>query len=292
MVDCPFAGPIGSARFVIHYTFEREPVRGRPVRGDVRIPEGPPPRSAVLVLHGFKGFKDWAFFPHLCQRLAASGHAVVSFNFSGSGIGSDPERFTELEAFAANTLSRELEEVLCMADWIMAGDLLPRRPDRMGLVGHSRGGGDAILHTAADPRVRALVTWSAVSTFDRWSAATRTEWREGGRIYVLNSRTGQQMPLDVGLLDDFEANRNALDIEAAARRMTVPWLILHGADDQTVEVDEARTLARAAHDARLRVLVGAGHTYEVGHPFAGASPALEEALAATADHLALHLSGE
>src|SRR5690606_17288055 len=35
---------------LIHLTFEREPLRGRRVRGDVRIPEGPPPRSAVLVL--------------------------------------------------------------------------------------------------------------------------------------------------------------------------------------------------------------------------------------------------
>src|SRR5690606_33223391 len=136
--------PLGAR--LIHLPFEREPVRGRRVRGDVRIPDGPPPRTAVLVLHGFKGFKDWAFFPHLCRRLAGAGHAVVSFNFSGSGIGEDPGRFTDLDAFATNTLSRELEEVGWVADWILSGDLLPRPPQRLGLLGHSRGGGDAILH--------------------------------------------------------------------------------------------------------------------------------------------------
>lgn len=275
---------------LIHLTFEREPVRGRRVRGDVRIPDGPPPRSAVLVLHGFKGFKDWAFFPHVCRMIADSGHAVVSFNFSGSGLGSDPERFTDLEAFAANTLSKEVEEMGWVADWIMEGDLLPRRPLRLGLLGHSRGGGDAIVHTASDPRVRALVTWSAVSTFDRWSEATRAEWRARGRIYALNTRTGQQMPLDVGLLEDLEARREALDVEAAASRVSVPWLIVHGEEDHTVELAEARALAGAAADARLRIVEGAGHTYEVGHPFGGPSLQLDEALRATIAHFELHLA--
>ena len=68
---------------MIHSTFARA-VHGRTLQGDVRIPDGPPPRSAVVVVHGFKGFKDWGFFPYLCQRMAAAGHAVVSFNLSGS----------------------------------------------------------------------------------------------------------------------------------------------------------------------------------------------------------------
>ena len=276
---------------MIKFAFAREPVRGRLVRGDVRIPDGPPPRSAVIVVHGFKGFKDWSFFPHLCRRLAAEGHAVVSFNFSGSGIGSDPERFTELEAFAANTFSRELEELAWVADLVMS-DLLPRRPRRLGLLGHSRGGGDAIVHTAGDPRVGALVTWSAVSTFLRWSAATRAEWRDLGRIYVLNSRTGQQMPLDSSVLDDLEANAERLDVGAAASRVDVPWLILHGDQDRTVEPDEARALARVAGTGRLTLVAGAGHTYEAEHPFVRPAAPLAEALDLTVAHFARHLADE
>jgi pimeloyl-ACP methyl ester carboxylesterase len=274
---------------LIHSTFAREPVRGRLLRGDVRIAEGPPPRSAVVVVHGFKGFKDWGFFPYVCRRLAAAGHAVVSFNFSGSGIGSDPERFTELEAFAGNTLSRELEELAWVVDWVASGDLLPRRPRGLALLGHSRGGGDAILHAAGDDRVSALATWSAVSSFDRWSEATRAEWRESGRIYVLNARTGQQMPLDVALLDDYETNRERLDVGAAAARVQAPWLILHGEKDLTVDVEEARALARVARKGRIAVIEGAGHTYEVAHPFTQPSPELDRAVEMTIAHLALHV---
>ena len=90
---------------LIHTTFTREPRPGDVIRGDLRIPEGPPPRSAVVVVHGFKGFKDWGFFPYTCERLAAAGHSVVSFNMSHNGVGSDLQSFTDLERFGSNTLS-------------------------------------------------------------------------------------------------------------------------------------------------------------------------------------------
>ncbi|HEX9709632.1 MAG TPA: alpha/beta hydrolase, partial [Candidatus Thermoplasmatota archaeon] len=94
---------------MIHLTFEREVPGRRLLLGDVLIAEGPPPRSAVVVVHGFKGFKDWGFFPHVARRLAAAGHAAVVFNFSGAGVGRDTEHFADLDGFARNTLSRELD---------------------------------------------------------------------------------------------------------------------------------------------------------------------------------------
>ena len=148
---------------MIHLPFRRAGPHGDMIRGDLRIPEGPPPRTAVVVAHGFKGFKDWGFFPHLCEQLAAAGHAVVSFNFSWNGIGADdPVEFTELEAFGRNTYTRELEELLWMLEEVAVGDLMPKKPRGIGLVGHSRGGAQAILAAGESARVDALVTWSAV----------------------------------------------------------------------------------------------------------------------------------
>jgi hypothetical protein len=40
------------------------------------------------------------------------------------------------------------------------------------------------------------------------------------------------------------------------------------------------------------VIEGAGHTYEVGHPFGRASPALDRAVDATVAHFALHMMDE
>lgn len=269
---------------MIHLPFRREPRAGDVIRGDIRIPEGPPPRSAIVVVHGFKGFKDWGFFPFVCTRLAGAGFAVVSFNFSRCGVGERPDEFTELDRFAANTLSLELDELLRVLEEVLEGDLLPRPPRTVGLLGHSRGGGQAVLAAGEEPRVGALATWAAVSHFDRWSDETKEEWRRDGRVYVLNQRTGQQMPLDVGLLEDYEANRDRLDVAAAAERIQAPWLIVHGTEDLTVRPAEARALARAAPKGRLVLVEGAGHTFEATHPFGGSTPGLRRALDETVQH--------
>ena len=80
---------------------------GLRIRGEARIPVRPPGATAqgVILCHGFKGFGRWGFFPYLAERLAAEGLTAVTFDFSGSGVGPDRETFTELHAFAANSLS-------------------------------------------------------------------------------------------------------------------------------------------------------------------------------------------
>ena len=278
------------AQGVIHLRFTREPRAGDLIRGDIRIPEGPPPRAAVLVVHGFKGFKDWGFFPWVAEALARAGYAVVSFNFSRNGVGAEPDRFTELDRFAANTLSLEQEELQGLVAEALDGDLLPGgRPLRLGLLGHSRGGGQAILAAAAEPRVGALVTWASVSHFDRWTEETKAEWRADGRVWVLNQRTGEDMPVDVTLLEDFEAGREHLDLPAMAARIRAPWLILHGSEDMTVWPGEAQNLARANATARMQTIQGAGHTFGATHPFAGPTLQLEQAMDVTVAHLHRHL---
>jgi len=265
---------------------------GELIRGDLRLPAGPPSRSAVVVVHGFKGFKDWGFFPHVCRILAGDGHAVVSFNFSRNGVGGDGDSFGDLDAFARNTLTREVDEIHRMLEEVRGGGLLPRPVRRLGVLGHSRGGGDAILAAREDGGVHALVTWAAVATFDRWSDETKEEWRRDRRLYVLNARTGQQMPLDVSLLEDFEENRERLDVEAAARQVKAPWLIVHGEDDASVPVKEAHRLAEANPDAEIEIIPGAGHTFEAGHPFEDVPPELERALERTRAHFRRHLLEE
>ncbi len=171
------------------------------------------------------------------------------------------------------------------------GDLGVAIPSSLGLVGHSRGGGLSLLHTVRDSRVRALATWSAISTVERWRQPERERWRRTGVQEVRNARTGEVLPLYTDVLDDIEQHAADLDIQAAAARIAVPWLLVHGAEDEAVSIAEANRLAEVAGGPRTEVLIieGAGHTFGAMHPWNGSNPALDRVFDATLAFLAREL---
>ena len=244
-----------------------------PIRGELRAPAGPPPRTAVVVCHGLKGFKDWGFFPAVAAAIARRGHAAVSFDFTRNGVANG--EFTELERFAEQTHSRDVDEIRAVLDAVTGGSLFPRRPERIGLLGHSRGGGEAILAAAEDDRVDALVTWAAISAVRRWKQDDVAAWERGETVYLENKRTHQRLPVAPTFWRDIVENGERLDIQRAASRLDIPWLIAHGDADEAVPVDEARTLfAAAGARAELFLVEGAGHTFGAAHPYVGATPEL------------------
>ena len=272
---------------MIHSRFTLQSFLGQPIHGDLRLPEGEGPHPVVVGCHGFKGFKDWGFHPWLGARLAAAGLAAVHFNFSRNGVSAADGDIEDLDAFGRNTLSIERSDLDTVVDAILAGRLdASLDPSRLGLMGHSRGGGIAILGAAEREEVKALVTWAAVSHFDRIAdEATLAEWRRAGVYEVVNSRTGQTLPMGVDFLDDILGNLPRLDLCAAAARLRGPWAVVHGTADETVPFAEAEGLVAASGGrARLVPIDGGGHTFGAVHPFAGPTPHLEAAVAATLEH--------
>lgn len=268
------------------FTLE-SPATGAQLHGLVDLPELPGPRPTVVICHGFKGFMEWGFFPHLATLLAERGFAAIRFNFSGAGMLPGDETVTAPEAFRADTYSRELAEVEAIlgatGDRIAAGRI---DGGRLGLFGHSRGGGVAVLAAAREPwrqRLRALVTWASIAEADRFTPEQRAAWRRDGELPVINARTGQRLAMGTALLDDLESNAGSLDIPAAAARGRAPWLIVHGAEDESVPAFEASTLAERAGCPRseLHLVQGANHTFGSRHPWVGPTPHLIEALNAT-----------
>ena len=284
------------------FVIESEPVlgaRSRKIYGVAQWPDepacGPDCWPTVIICHGFKGFMEWGFFPPLAELLVERGFTVIRFNYSGSGMRPGDELVTDLEAFRSNTFSLELIETLRVLQ--AAGhEIAPDRvdPERVGLVGHSRGGGASLL-AAAHPdwrdRLKALVTWAGVGTFNRFDAAARELWHQRGGLPIQNARTGQDLELGIELLADLEHHQDTvLDLEQAAAERTAPWLIAHGADDETVPPAEAQSLERAAAEVKqLLIVEGGSHTFGAQHPFAGPTRELIAVMNATQTWLRRHL---
>jgi pimeloyl-ACP methyl ester carboxylesterase len=229
-------------------------------------------------------------FPHLADRLALAGLTAVTFNLSGSGV-DDAGQFSLPDRFGHNTFSAELHDLTRLLDALISGQLGTAIPSSIGLVGHSRGGGIAVLQAARDRRVRVLVTWAAISRVERWPADQRASWRAAGHTDIQNARTGEILPLYTDVLDDIEQNADLLDIEAAAAQITIPWLIVHGRKDESVRFSEAQSLKGASGrpDSRLLPVEDGGHTFGATHPWRSAPPQLEGVVDATLEWLAAYL---
>ncbi len=266
---------------------------GRAIRGVVTRPAevGPAGAPFVLVVHGFKGFFRWGFFPELCARLTAAGLSAVAFNVSGSGVGEDLLNFTDERGFEANTYSRELEDIARVRDAVEAGKWSWVDQQRGGIFGHSRGGAMALVHAAERPGLRALAAWAAIERVVRWDAATAEQWRRDGVLLVPNARTGQIHRLGLGLLADTERHAARLDVEAACRRLSLPVLLLHGGADDSVEPVALERLAAALPGAghRAQLVPGANHTFGARHPLQEVPPELEHALSETVAWFVRHL---
>ena len=245
----------------------------KPISLDVFYNPTNKPKPIIIFIHGFKGFKDWGHFNAMAATFAEAECVFVKFNFSYNGTTiQNPSSFDDLEAFGQNNYIIELNDLGLVIDWVFKNEKLKNDIDKtnLALIGHSRGGGIAILKAQEDTRVAKLVTWAAVSDFiNRNNSKTINSWKEKGVVYTLNSRTNQQMPLYAQFYEAILQNKERLNIIKSAKLLTIPFLIIHGTADEAVSFKDAEELHQACAHSELKLVGGAGHTFEVKHPFSG-----------------------
>ncbi len=278
---------------VVHQELILKSCEGDPIRTDIRYVSTHSPKPVVLFLHGFKGFKDWGPFPMIRDRLAKEGYFVVAFNFSHNGIGDDLYNFTELDLFAEQTISLELNEVKDVLAIIRKGELPINQDeintDSISILAHSRGAATAMLATSEDKNIYNLVLWAPVSSFNRFSDRQNAEWRKNGFVEQLNSRTNQWMRINSALLADLETNEEKFNIARIAKQLSVSNIPLHiivGSEDISTPVAESQEIAEAyGEKATLSIIEKTGHTFGAVHPFEGTNDALEKLIKQTVTYL-------
>jgi dienelactone hydrolase len=249
------------------------------IQGDLRYREGAKNAPVIVICHGFKGFKDWGFFPVLAERLADDGYVTITFNFSRNGIGADPNNFTELEQFAKNTYSHELSDLKAVINTVSSGEVGKNiiDPEKIGLLGHSRGGGITLLYASEDERIQCVATWSAIAKVERYSDEVIKQWEKQGFIEIENKRTNQMMRINKEFLTDIKKNGKKLNILKAASKINIPVLIIHGDNDESVPVSEANEIYEKlnGYGNELEIIEGGTHTFGIRHQVEGVTPEFE-----------------
>jgi pimeloyl-ACP methyl ester carboxylesterase len=258
-----------------HIEFQINGSRDKPITADVTCDETKSRQPVLIFVHGFKGFKDWGHFNLLASLLAAQGIVTVKFNFSYNGTDpANPVDITEPKTFGNNNLTTELNDLGLVIDCVYNEQLPIDKTlydaKNITLMGHSRGGGTVILKTAEDKRVKKLVTLAALSEFGNFFGPDDYKgWKRAGVMHVTNYRTGQRLPMYAQYIDDFERNRDRLDIPKRAADITVPWFCIHGTADYVVDISHARRLKQLNPSLELIEVQGASHTFGGVHPFRG-----------------------
>jgi len=204
------------------------------------------PRPALVLCHGFPAGPRGALtsaqtYPDLADHLVAeTGWTVVAFNFRGTG-----------ESEGNFSLLGWLDDVRAAVDYAVD---MPRTGG-VCVAGSSAGGALALCEAAEDDRILGVATLAAPAEFDNWASDARAFLAHCRLVGVIRDSS---YPPDV---EAWAAEfKKVQPLSAVAEIPPRPLVLMHGSDDPTVPVSDARALADAADGhVELRVLTGAGH---------------------------------
>jgi pimeloyl-ACP methyl ester carboxylesterase len=189
----------------------------------------------LVFCHGFLSDKSGSYAER-CERAVDAGYDAVRFDFRGCG--ESDGRFRD------QTLSDKLADLRAV---VAAVD-----PDSYALFGSSFGGKVAVHAAAGDGRVSAVATRAPV-TYNRAFDDYRTAVERDRTVQFEDGRA---------IDDEFFADFDTYDFEAAARDIGVPVAIYHGWDDASVPVGDSFDAASALEtDVLVEAFAGEGHRF-------------------------------
>ena len=192
-------------------------------------------RAVVILAHGVTSNMDRPYLVELGDALARAGIPALRFSFSGNG--KSEGRFEEA------TPSKEVDDAAGVLDALHAAGFT-----NVAYAGHSMGGAVGVLLAARDERVRALVSLAGMFHVARFFE------RHFGRLRPGDPMLGKaSCPWSRALADD-AARHGSLD--AAAARVRVPWLLVHGDADEMVPLEDAKDAKAACESGEARPLNG------------------------------------
>ena len=199
-------------------------------------------RDLVVVAHGVTSHKERPWLVALCDALAEAGIASLRFSYSGNG---------ESEGrYEHSTITKEVADLGSVLDALEGWHL--------AYAGHSMGGAVGTIRCASDPRIRAFVSLAGMVHVWEFMQRLFGHLRPGHDVMLEKPHC----PLSQHFLDDAKAIGDVLE---PAKRITIPWMIVHGSADEIVPFQDAIDVHRATEGRPdLVELPGVDHRY-TGH---------------------------
>ena len=256
----------------IRKNIELESKSQKPVLIDLFYNKSQEQKDIIIFCHGYKGFKDWGAWDLVAEDFAKNNFFFLKMNFSHNGGTVDqPIDFPDLEAFGNNNFTKELDDLETVIEWVLQNKEIRKEIniENISLIGHSRGGAIVLIKAQENNNISQVITWAGVSDFkSRFpSGEVLQDWKNNGVVYIENARTKQKMPHYIQFYDNFKENENRLNIKNAVHNLSIPYLIIHGSNDETVSIEEANNLHSWNSNNQIHIVENANHTFNSKHPW-------------------------
>ncbi len=244
----------------------------KPILTDLFYLENHQPKKIVIFCHGYKGYKDWGAWNLVAKKFANQNVFFVKMSFSHNGGTIDhPIDFPDLEAFGNNNFTIELDDLKSVIDWLTQYENIKNEIDiqNISLIGHSRGGGIVLIKASEDIRIKKVITWAGVSDYGSKfpNGDSLKIWKDKGVSFVTNARTHQEMPHYYQFYTNFKENEDRLNIKTAIEKLKIPFLIIHGTNDETVSVEEAKNMHSWNSGNTIELIENANHSFGSAQPW-------------------------
>lgn len=230
----------------------REPftldVDGITIVGELFSPGIPDRVPALCICHGIPSGRPAdpgdGGYPHLAARFSSAGFATVIFNFRGTGSSGGN--------FDMIGWTLDLQAVVGFLGTHPAVD-----GSRIYLMGFSGGAATSAYVAAHNESVARAVLCACPAEFRKFTGPHRDDFSLDHFRQIGLIRDGGFPPSVDDWLNSF---REAAPIRWIERIAPRPLLILHGGDDDLVDVEQARRLYEKAREPKeIAIVEGAGH---------------------------------
>ena len=241
----------------------------------------------LLIIHGFRGSKNWGFFPTIAEEFAQNGSIVLTWNMSLNGYSKNSQYIDQPDNFARNTITQEMVDTqsiidsILQDDRIISGDIRSHWNGDIHVLGHSRGGGIGILISAKNPSIKKLALWNTISRFGRFTERQKKLWSETGTFPIDETEDGIIIAMNYTYISDLEFHSDEYSPLRAITEVSADILIVHAEQDMTVPIREAHALQEKSHSAHMHSIPQAGHIFGCTHPFTEMTSSLRDAIDTT-----------